>query len=101
MGQAALLVEVEKEQRSRNEDRRGAIRQASRGRANVQLFSDGPLASWHALIRDVSSLGIAFLLPDELPAGAILDLRLETRRGLPIRPVRGRVVHVQDQSDGN
>jgi hypothetical protein len=81
-----------------NEERRSAVRHRVCFPLPCWPADGGPV--WKAYIRDISTLGIAINLPQEVTMGTVLEIELQSVSASPIRRVMARVVHVEQEERG-
>lgn len=89
------------ERRCANEERRGDLRRFVDARARCRPLTDDDAPTWTGRIRDISSLGLGLVLPEEVRPGLLLDIDLENKSGNWLGAVRGRVVHTLRLADGS
>src|SRR5438552_3163489 len=81
-----------------NEERRSAVRHRVTFPVPCWLADGGPV--WKAHLRDISTLGIAMDLPQEVSIGSLLEIELQSVSANPVRRVTARVVHVEHVERG-
>jgi hypothetical protein len=81
-----------------NEERRSAVRHRVCFPLPCWPADGGPV--WKAYIRDISTLGMAMNLPQEVTIGAVLEIELQSVSASPIRRVMARVVHAEQEGRG-
>jgi hypothetical protein len=81
-----------------NEERRSAVRHRVSFPVPCWLADGGQV--WKAHLRDISTLGVAMNLPQEVRIGSLLEIELQTVAATPIRRVMARVVHVEQEERG-
>jgi hypothetical protein len=81
-------------------DLRSAVRHPCDRKKNEHLVAAVGIAAWPALVRDISTRGIALVVGQRHEPGTRLALRLENTRSSVICPVELEVVHTVRRPDG-
>jgi hypothetical protein len=90
----------EEEQPAFPDEQRSAARHVCDRKINEHLLATVGVSSWPALVRDISTKGIRFVVGQRHEPGMRLPLRLDNVRQNFSRPLEIDVVHITRRADG-